>query len=268
MKFDHTALAVACSFAVISVASAQISQGQANQQPTPSTGSPATQSSPDMGQTTPPDMGTAQQMPESPNPDAASPTPPNADGQNQAGTAQTQPTPPNVQQEQPVRPDAQQPTTGTDMNRETSALTDNEQDFLEDAIQGSYAEIEGSRLALEKTEDPKVRDFAQMMIDDHQKMVDEASELARKKGMTPPDGPSAMQTTEVTALKALTGGAFDAMYINRIGVASHESTVEMFEQASQEVQDSDLQAMISETLPKLREHLKMARTIDEQQDNQ
>lgn len=233
MKLDYTALAVACSFAFASVASAQISQGQANQNPDSATGTQQTRPAPDMQQTTPPDMSTAQQMPESPNPDAA----------------------PTTQR-------------GADMNTETSALSDGDQDFLENAIQGSYAEIEGSRLALEKTEDPKVREFAQMMIDDHQKMVDEASALARKKGVTPPDGPSVMQTTEVTALKALTGGAFDAMYVNRIGVAAHESTVKMFEQASQDVQDPDLQAMISETLPKLREHLQMANALNEQQDNQ
>lgn len=236
MKLDYTALAVACSFAFVGISSAQVAQGQANQPPNSTTESQAAQSAPAMGQTTPTDMSKPQQMPESPNPDA-------------------------------VRPDAQQPT-GTDMNRETSALTGNDRDFLENAIQGSYAEIEGSRLALEKTEDPKVRDFAQMMIDDHQKMVDEATALARKKGMNPPDGPSVMQTTEVTALKALTGGAFDAMYINRIGVAAHESTVTMFEQAGQDVQDSDVQAMISKTLPKLREHLKMAQTIDAQQDKE
>lgn len=47
-----------------------------------------------------------------------------------------------------------------------------------------------------------------------------------------------------------------------------ESAIEMFEQADQEVQDPDIQAMISETLPKLREHLNMARTLNEKQENQ
>ena len=70
-----------------------------------------------------------------------------------------------------------------------------------------------------------------------------------------------MQVTEITALKALTGGAFDAMYVNRIGVAAHESTIEMFEEASQDVQGPDIRAMISETLPKLREHLEMAQAL-------
>ena len=149
-----------------------------------------------------------------------------------------------------------------------SALADEDQDFLENAIQGSHAEIVGSQLALEKTENNDVRAFAQMMIDDHQKMVQEAEALATKKGMEPPTGPSALQTTEITALKALTGGAFDAMYVNRIGVASHEATVEMFEQASREAQDPEVKAMAEKTLPKLREHLEHARALNEKQEKQ
>jgi len=99
-------------------------------------------------------------------------------------------------------------------------------------------------------------------------MVKEAAKLAQTKGVTPPDGPSVVQTTEITALKALTGGAFDAMYVNRIGVASHEATVEMFEKASNEAQDADVRAMATDTLPKLREHLKMARDLNQKQEKQ
>lgn len=149
-----------------------------------------------------------------------------------------------------------------------SALADEDQAFLENAIQGSYAEIEGSQLALEKTENAEVRKFAELMIKDHGKMVKDASTLATKKGLTPPDGPSVLQTTEITALKALTGGAFDAMYVNRTGVASHESTVEMFEKASQEVRDADVKALATDALPKLRDHLKMAQSLNQKQEKQ
>lgn len=230
MKPAYTHIAVACSFALASFgASAQTTQTEPAQP-----ASPATQ----------------QAQPAAP------------------GSQPGQPVPPNAQQEQPVQPDAQQAMPGADAATQTSDLVQEDEGFLEDAIQGSYAEIEGSQLALEKTENMEVKEFAQHMIDDHTKMVEEASALAKEKGMTPPDGPSVMQTAEITALKPLTGGAFDAMYVNRIGVAAHESTVEMFEEASQNVQDADVQAMISKTLPKLREHLEMARALNEKQDNE
>lgn len=149
-----------------------------------------------------------------------------------------------------------------------SSLTEEDQTFLENAIQGSYAEIEGSQLALEKGESQDVKAFAQMMVEDHGKMLKEAETLASNKGLTPPTGPSAMQVTEITALRALSGGAFDAMYVNRIGVASHEATVEMFEEASRQAADPEVKAMATKTLPKLREHLEAARALDKKQDQQ
>lgn len=149
-----------------------------------------------------------------------------------------------------------------------SMLVQDDESFLENAIQGSYAEIEGSQLALEKSRNQDVRQFAERMVKDHGEMVKKATQLATDKGMTPPDGPSMLQTTEIIALKALSGGAFDAMYVNRIGVASHEATVKMFEEASQEAQDPDVKAMATKSLPRLREHLEMARTLNEKQDKQ
>lgn len=175
-------------------------------------------------------------------------------------------TPPPAAPAAPTAESASGPTTAPAANQSTLASEDER--FLENAIQGSHAEIVGSQLALEKTEDADVRTFAQMMIDDHGKMIREAEALASGKGMTPPTGPSMMQSTEITALKALTGGAFDAMYVNRIGVASHESTVEMFEKASREAQDPDVKAMAGKTLPTLQGHLKMAHTLNEKQDKQ
>lgn len=85
--------------------------------------------------------------------------------------------------------------------------------------------------------------------------------------MTPPRGPSAMQTAEITALKALKGDAFDAMYVNRVGVKSHEATVEMFEKAARGSRDPDVKALAAGALPKLREHLEMARSVHRKQEN-
>lgn len=152
-------------------------------------------------------------------------------------------------------------------DRQTSLAHEDER-FLKNAIQGSHAEILGTQLALEKSENDDVKQFAQKMIEDHGKMVQEADALATSKGMEPPSGPSALQSTEIAALKALSGGAFDTMYVNRIGVASHESTVTLFEKAAQEAKDPDIKAMATKTLPKLQEHLKMANSLNEKQDKQ
>lgn len=137
--------------------------------------------------------------------------------------------------------------------------------FMTQAIQGSYAEVEASKLALKKAGREDVKDFAQAMIRDHEKMAKEATLLAEKKGYTAPDGPSAQQNAELSKLDGLSGDAFDDMYVRRIGVAAHEEAVRQFEAASKDVQDADIQAMVSKTLPTLRDHLKMARALEAKQ---
>jgi putative membrane protein len=171
------------------------------------------------------------------------------------------------QQSQSQQPGTQQAAPAANQAGQPSELSGDDRRFLENAVQGSFAEIQGSQLALEKTKSQDVKDFAQMMVQDHEKMAKEAAKLASDKGVTPPTGPSAMQVTEITALKALSGGAFDAMYVNRIGVAAHESTVQMFEEASREADDPDVKALATEALPKLREHLKMANALNQKQDS-
>ena len=99
-------------------------------------------------------------------------------------------------------------------------------------------------------------------------MIEEVSALATEKDYEVPNEPSVMQTAEITALKALSGDAFDAMYINRIGVASHEATVQMFEEAARQAKDPDVKALAAKTLPKLREHLEMARKINQKQESE
>src|SRR5699024_10136765 len=104
MKPVYTTFALACSLALGGAVSAQTAQtGEATQHPSPSTDTQEISPVPDM-QKTPPA--------------------------------------PNAQMEQPVRPDAHQTTPETEPMTQTAQLAQDDQNFLENAIQGSYAEIE------------------------------------------------------------------------------------------------------------------------------
>ncbi|NLC37550.1 MAG: DUF4142 domain-containing protein [Alcaligenaceae bacterium] len=60
---------------------------------------------------------------------------------------------------------AQSPAAANNQGQPESQLNQQDRRFMENAIQGSYAEIEGSQLALDKAESQEVRHFAEMMID-------------------------------------------------------------------------------------------------------
>jgi putative membrane protein len=151
---------------------------------------------------------------------------------------------------------------GAAARRGGDELDGGDRTFLENAAQGSHAEIEASKMAEKKASDPEVKAFAQKMMEDHSKANQELAALAKKKGYTPPEEPSLMQKAELKAL-SLTDDGFDAMYANRIGVAAHEATLDMFKEAAENAKDPEIKEFAASKVPVLEEHLKMARALDE-----
>lgn len=147
----------------------------------------------------------------------------------------------------------------------SSPLSAADQTFLENAAQGNYAEIEGSRMAQEKATSQNVKDFAATMIQEHSRANEKLTALAKKKDYVPPVEPSILQRTELKSLSLLSGDAFNTMYVDRIGVAAHTATVQQFETAATNAQDPDVRDFAQEMLPTLRHHLQMAHTLNEQQ---
>lgn len=139
--------------------------------------------------------------------------------------------------------------------------------FLENAAQGGHAEVEGSKLAQQKSSSAAVKSFAARMVQDHTKVGEELTKLASSKGYTAPTEPSLTQKGELKTLSALDGSKFDKMYSSRIGVAAHESTLKMFKEAAESSKDGDIKAFAVEHVPELEEHLKMARALNKKVGN-
>lgn len=75
-------------------------------------------------------------------------------------------------------------------------------------------EIESSRIALEKSQNKAVRDFAQMMIDQHQKSTADIKAAAQKAGVTvQPPALMANQQQILEEIKTADAGNFDSVYV-------------------------------------------------------
>lgn len=136
-------------------------------------------------------------------------------------------------------------------------------DFVEEASAKGLAEIETSRLALEKSTSAEVRKFAQTMIDDHTKANQELSALARTKKLDIADDVELMNKAKASILKQRDGESFDEAYVNN-QVVAHEKTVELFQKATH-LKDADLKSFAQTTLPKLQHHLQMAQQLQQTQ---
>lgn len=142
-----------------------------------------------------------------------------------------------------------------------SKLARGDASLLGDLAQANMAEVDAGKLALEKSADNGVKKFAQMMIDDHSAALGEVEKLATSKGVTLPTGPSVMQKTKATALKALSGSLFDKEYAKHAGVGAHESTVKLLQKIKKDGKDFDLKALADKLLPKVEGHLAEAKAL-------
>lgn len=143
---------------------------------------------------------------------------------------------------------------GARLTREDSSLMTN-------LTQANIAEIETGRLALEKSQNPQVRKFAQQMIDDHTAAQQQLQALAQAKGVTLTQETDLQHKTLATALRVLSGETFDSQYMKRVGVNNHQRTVELLQKAQKNSTDPEVRAMAAKMLPTVQSHLQMAQQM-------
>lgn len=146
------------------------------------------------------------------------------------------------------------------MNTTTTQVSSDDREFMTKAAHAGIAEVKAGKMALEKSENEDVRQFAQRMIDDHTKASDELKELAKNKGVTLPTEPNEDQKETADELSKLSGDDFDSEYMDA-QISDHETVIDFFEDEVDSGSDSDVVAFAKKTLPTLKSHLEMAKKI-------
>ena len=131
--------------------------------------------------------------------------------------------------------------------------------FYKAAAEGGMAEVETARLAQDKSSNPKIKDFAAMMIKDHSAANDGLKTLAASKNVTLPSGPSIGQKASKAKLEILSGETFDKSYIKN-QIQAHKSTAALLRKEIATGQDPEAKAFARKIQPTVRAHLK---AIDE-----
>jgi putative membrane protein len=131
--------------------------------------------------------------------------------------------------------------------------------FVMKAAQDGMTEVEVGKVALSKSSDESVRNFAQRMVDDHGKANDELSSIAKAKGLEVPKELDAEHQRMVDSLSAKSGSEFDREYSQHMNM-DHTKAIALFEAASK-TSDAELAGFAKKTLPTLKEHKKMAEKL-------
>jgi len=132
--------------------------------------------------------------------------------------------------------------------------------FLKTAASSDMFEIESSRLAVDRTKDASLKQFAQQMVNDHTQTSTQLKELASQKGWTVPTQMTAEHQQQLDMLKNAKGDAFDAMY-RTSQMKAHAEAISLFDSASQNCSDAALKNWAGQTLPKLQMHSDMLKQM-------
>ncbi|MCC2545906.1 DUF4142 domain-containing protein [Hymenobacter sp. BT175] len=136
-------------------------------------------------------------------------------------------------------------------------------EFMVAAASGGMLEVELGQLAQQKGTTPAVKIFGQDMVKQHTEANTAIKALAQQKGLTLPAGLSEEQQETYKELSGLTGTAFDKRYASLM-VDDHKKTVDEFEDMSEEAYDGDIRGLAAKYAPVLKQHLEMAKQLNDQ----
>ncbi|MYM30336.1 DUF4142 domain-containing protein [Duganella sp. CY15W] len=135
-------------------------------------------------------------------------------------------------------------------------------DRLVAIAQANIAEVAAGKMALDKSSNADVKEFAQMMIDDHSKGLDETKKVAAAKNITLPSDTDAEHKKIADELQKLSGAAFDKQYVSKAGVADHTKVHAALKKDIANAKDADVKALASKLEPTVGHHEEMAKKLN------
>ncbi|MDQ1920089.1 DUF4142 domain-containing protein [Massilia pseudoviolaceinigra] len=149
----------------------------------------------------------------------------------------------------------------------TATVSSADRKIVTDLAMANMSEIEAARTAQSKSQDDKIKKYAQQMIDDHTKALSEVQQLAQTKGITLPSTLDRAHKAKADKLAALSGDAFDRAYMAQAGVAEHKKTHSMLTRAQGRAKDADIKALVTRMTPTVDQHLNAAQELHGNKNN-
>lgn len=130
------------------------------------------------------------------------------------------------------------------------------------AAESDLYEITSSQMALQRSQNPRIREFAQMLITHHTQTTAGLTAAARAAGMTPP--PPVLGVRKQAMINELnaagTGAAFDAVYL-RQQVPAHQEALALHSNYRARGDTPTLRRAAGTAIPLVRRHLRDAQRM-------
>jgi putative membrane protein len=159
-------------------------------------------------------------------------------------------------------------------------------EWLQDAAEKNAAEVQLGQLAAKRAQNPQVKQYAQTMVEEHTKALDELKQLASTANVQISNAIDDDHRDLHERLAKLSGAEFDREYISAM-IDEHDDTLEMLEDKADDANEArptgtsgpataddardaerdrinrDLSQWAAKTAPKVQQHLETARQIQQ-----
>jgi putative membrane protein len=132
--------------------------------------------------------------------------------------------------------------------------------FLRNAASASRMQVELGRMALRQSADPRVKDFARRMIDDHRIIERDVLDAADARDIAIAPGLTPAHRTLVGQVAPLNAAEFDREYA-RMMVNEHITLVREYDEEVRSALDPHVRDFAKRNLPTQRDHLEKARAL-------
>jgi putative membrane protein len=139
-------------------------------------------------------------------------------------------------------------------------ISDTDERAMKNLAEANLAEIEAGKLAADKAQSPQIKQFAQRMVDDHARMLDELKKLADAKGVDLPGSAGMGQRAHTARLRMKSGADFDKDYMSDM-VQVHEKDAKETHELARSVSDPQLKSAMQKAHAKMHEHLSAAKQL-------
>ncbi len=159
-----------------------------------------------------------------------------------------------------------EPGSVTGVNAATPASSINDAQIAHIAYTAGVIDVTAAEQALQKTQNPQVRAFAEVMARDHAAVNDQALALVKKLGVTPQDNPTSQSLAsnaadEQKSLGALSGSEYDKAYAAN-EVAFHQAVNDaLADTLIPSAQNEELKALLETGLKLFQSHQAHAKQL-------
>ncbi|ARK09555.1 DUF4142 domain-containing protein [Fibrivirga algicola] len=143
----------------------------------------------------------------------------------------------------------------------STKLSKADEDLMMQVAMGGMMQLETSKVAVQKSTNPEIREIAQAEIDEQTGLSAKLQEIATAKGVTLPSTPDAKTQEMVTKMQGMSGVALDRHYVQEHAVKGHETLDKVMSKVESRGQDANLMAVAKAAHPLVKTHLKVAREL-------